>query len=565
MPPLRRQPCEEDLPAAKRFRANLRDLFLTNQLSGIRMCHLLQDAAAAGTQGLDDLADIGATNHGARDLRRRFLRGTQWPKPYNAQVRVWYPALHREGTCSLPIMLPHEIVDAIAQRAPIAKLQETCGLDGQSLTHFVGTKANLGLLDAVPLGFWADGVPVNKGRTQTLECVTMLFPGATSELLQSLRIPLTVLNRRNIVKCATFDDIFDVVRWSLQWAVLGVHPTRRHDGHTWLPSDLGRGKLAGKPLHSHSLLVEVRGDWKMMREIFRLPAWNETRGICWLCKATPNDIANVSASARWREDRMSTWDLMIRIIERGEGMCPLFMAPGIRSECFKIDWMHAADLGVAADVIGNVFAMILPLMNGHTEREKVGTLFALIQEFYKKHPEVESRLGALTKGMIAAPQKPPKLRARAAEVRGLVGFTSEIAERFLCGNDVVLQSVRALTKHLAGCYAQLSSQAPYAAVFLATHSRKLAQLYAALQDHFRLEGKPRLWRLKPKMHLFQEVCEGLHGNPSKNWCYRDEDFGGTLAILARSRGGWNTPRAVASNTLTRFRASVHVPRLLAES
>ena len=47
---------------------------------------------------------------------------------------------------------------------------------------------------------------------------------------------------------------------------------------------------------------------------------------------------------------------------------------------------------------------------------------------------------------------------------------------------------------------------------------------------------PTAWRVKPKLHMFLELCsEGSH--PAKFWNYRDEDWGGSVARMARGRGG----------------------------
>ena len=46
----------QDLPKDKRFRANLSELFLDNTISADRTLSLLEDAQAAGTRHLNDLA-----------------------------------------------------------------------------------------------------------------------------------------------------------------------------------------------------------------------------------------------------------------------------------------------------------------------------------------------------------------------------------------------------------------------------------------------------------------------------------------------------------------------------
>ena len=40
-----------------------------------------------------------------------------------------------------------------------------------------------------------------------------------------------------------------------------------------------------------------------------------------------------------------------------------------------------------------------------------------------------------------------------------------------------------------------------------------------------LAGK-NLYKVKPKLHLFCELCCCCKSNPSSSWCYRDEDYAG---------------------------------------
>ena len=75
-----------------RFRHNASDLFLTNTVSAKRAASLFADAELAGTEHIADLGKIGAragsrNNH--RDLLRRLVNKSKWPKLYFAPVRVW--------------------------------------------------------------------------------------------------------------------------------------------------------------------------------------------------------------------------------------------------------------------------------------------------------------------------------------------------------------------------------------------------------------------------------------------------------------------------------------------
>ena len=61
----------------------------------------------------------------------------------------------------------------------------------------------------------------------------------------------------------------------------------------------------------------------------------------------------------------------------------------------------------------------------------------------------------------------------------------------------------------------------------------------ALAD-LKADAKLEMWRLKPKLHMTQELLEyqALElGNPRGFWEYMDEDFVGVISTLAARRGG----------------------------
>ena len=69
-----------------------------------------------------------------------------------------------------------------------------------------------------------------------------------------------------------------------------------------------------------------------------------------------------------------------------------------------------------------------------------------------------------------------------------------------------------------------------------------------------------LWVLKPKFHMMFELAQ-TGDCPAMNWNYRDEEAGGTLARMARSRGGLQNPWSVSSRCLQRFCCDYDVPIL----
>ena len=146
------------------------------------------------------------------------------------------------------------------------------------------------------------------------------------------------------------DDICNVIAWSLRWLALGTHPPTRHDGTAWLKEERQREALAGKDLPCKAVLAQIRGDWKMMNELFRLPCWDEASGCCFRYWVKPIDIADqVGLAAPWRT-RRKTWSDVISCIWRsGAKVNPLFSAPYVSLDVIRIDWLHAADMGAATD------------------------------------------------------------------------------------------------------------------------------------------------------------------------------------------------------------------------
>lgn len=543
----------DEVPEQQRLRANIADLFLTGDISGARAHSLFADAQAAQAGNVEDMAQ--ATSNPYRDLIRRMRRKSKWPSHYLAPVRVFNPRTQQEEVANIAFLLPHEVVACMHRRSVSSKFLSAEGLDSEGKQHLDAVSRELGLESPLPLGLWSDGTPCNWDRTESIEAFTLNFPGLTGQH-DVIRIPITAVRKRHVIKQKTFDDILSIISWSFQFLALGTYPSQRHDQDPWQSGDAARKKLAGKPLGCQGVLVEVRGDWKMFKETFRLPGWQGKKGCCWFCPATLDDIRDCSSTATWRSTRLTTWHLLRRMEQDGQDVSPLFSVPGVRLGVFKIDWLHTVDLGVACDLLGNLLWMILPKMPAGNRREKVTQLFLEIKQLYTDFRS-EARLDNLTELMLRKDAtSSPKLRAKAAEARAMVPVARALAERYLSEDDAAEQAARKCAEHLDECYACLSRSTRD--TNLPKHGRSFCLLYVALEEAFQDQG---LWKVKPKMHLFQELVELSSGRPSSTWTYRDEDFGGSLALMARSRGGANNPPRTAQMILTKFCLKHAVPRI----
>ena len=115
-----------------------------------------------------------------------------------------------------------------------------------------------------------------------------------------------------------------------------------------------------------------------------------------------------------------------------------------------------------------------------------------------------------------------------------------------------------MAAHLHDCYAKNLSQQNFTTASMAENCRKFCLLSVAME---RLSFS-KLWRTKPKLHRMQELCGPTDDTPNLYWCYRDEDFGGTLASLAISRGGHNSPGSIAQRVLLKLLGKHKCPSIL---
>ena len=233
------------LPKDKRLRETLADLFLSGEISGKRARSLYEDAEDAEAVNVSDVAS-GSTDHNAhRDVLRRLLHKTKWPDLFECDIPIYDPRTNNESVAHVSMLLPHELVhticrwnlDSIDEFASVEDLRPELAKKMEEVQSFLqGSSASP--LPLVGLGLWADGVPIKGDRSESLEMITLSFPGLGQR--QSIRIPLTVMNKKFFLKDGrTWDALFKVISWSCQSLLSGCFPSHRWDG-TPLPGQKGK-------------------------------------------------------------------------------------------------------------------------------------------------------------------------------------------------------------------------------------------------------------------------------------------------------------------------------------
>lgn len=548
----------DGIDPAKRFRADVLDLTLGNELSGTRSRRLVENAMLAGasTGNLKELKKAGnngkAPGNVSRDLTRTAMRRNKWPKPYVVRVRGFNPKTQAQVLFKLHILLPHEILKSLVSLngSDVLLRSQHAEVAPDVAEHLATVKAALSCDAVLGCGLWVDGVPYSNDRTQSVDIVSMNIVGQTT-----MRIPLTAFPKNFIAKGQTMDDIMSVLAWSFRHCALGSMPGCRHDGTAFNKTDSHRRKLAQEQIGLRACLAEVRGDWSMLKDVFRFPGWQEKGHICWRCSIKKSNIGDCDRTASWRQECLSHYGFLRRQTEASKTTSTIFGAPFLTVQCFKMDWLHIMDLGCSCEFLGNFFEyLVLNKIPGNTKAQRCGVLFLEIQEYYRHHP-VPSKLPTLTLTMIKKDKKPPKLRAKGGEARGLIGFAKMAAEKYLSLADITEGTIRNCAIELARVYDCLHD---FSKDTMQEATIRFGLLYKALGEQV---GENKYWRLKPKFHLMMEV--GRSGvNPKASWTYRDEDFGGTCAKMCKRRGGKHTPVAMSRALLTKFVSQNPLPLLI---
>ena len=148
------------------------------------------------------------------------------------------------------------------------------------------------------------------------------------------------------------------------------------------------------------------------------------------------------------------------------------------------------------------------------------------------------------------------MKCYGAETRGLLPVVHHFVREMLC-DDGVDGSIQVGTEHLSASYQCLSANTLFAADGLAEHCNRFAALYVALE-----RVTDGAFRTKPKLHVFQELCEmSLPARPASSWTDREQEFGGVLVGTARRRWGQRTPSSTGNAKLRNFTARFQVPDL----
>ena len=245
-------------PDQKRFRHNVSNLFLTKTVSARRANELMKDAQIAGATGVKDLVK-GAEKSGsgekqanwennlARDMKRKMLKNCLWFNEYIALIPRYNPGTQAEEMKKIPFLLPYEILFVFSKRSEKKDLLQTGGMCELSKKHLANMQMQFQVREAIGLALWIDGTPYKYDRSQTLECISLNFPGLLPPN-GTLRIPLCCIPKHWCIKGVTLSKMLGILSLSFIHLTNCTWPSARHDGSFWHPGDKKRSTFNGKAL-----------------------------------------------------------------------------------------------------------------------------------------------------------------------------------------------------------------------------------------------------------------------------------------------------------------------------
>ena len=100
-----------------------------------------------------------------------------------------------------------------------------------------------------------------------------------------------------------------------------------------------------------------------------------------------NCYKNTGLGAKWRENRLTSMQFLEKLLQAGFVLSPLLGLPGFSLKCVVLDWLHVVDLGVSADLIGNLFheitAAACPLFpDARNKQDRLDALWAKLRAWY---------------------------------------------------------------------------------------------------------------------------------------------------------------------------------------
>ena len=400
----------------------------------------------------------------------------------------------------------------------------------------------------VPVGLYSDGVAVGEEpHVDSLYVVYLYF--LNRPLLEAgkpeSKFVFTVY-RKSEATANTLNDIWRILLWELQALQFGRKPVPGQEARP-LHEQTAGAHLGDRWGRWHRVaLMQIKGDWAWYCEALGVWQWNCRSFMCPFCSAHGAGVLtwkDFSFDAAWRAT-CRTHEKFLEDMRRSKdqnfrsGASPfkaeslLTKAPYFAWTMLKLDWMHAADLGVLLYVVGAVWWSLLPILAPGGGRPTAAVRNAGLVELKRRLKEhycahrVSNRLALkrFTLNKVKPRKGPVKLKAKAAQAKDVLNFTMALAEEFKADGSAICEHRFLMMQELSAMYefAKKTEVTTDELMRWRTHAAFFAYYYASCGFHF-----------VPKMHYVMHIPEQVEqsGVLRAFWVYAEESKNRHLKTL----------------------------------
>ena len=507
------------------------------------------DAAAARNGqlvGLRSIASVG--NHGKlpnnshRDFVAVVSQSSKMPQPFEMKVRF-----EELGEQPQSVILPHLLFASIYEHYKETWASAIASTP-QRMKEFWQSQANHPQMEnhpilqrpdhqsrCVPIGFHGDEVPLTgKGKVWqkqmlTFEWTSLLSTGST---IGSLFWVWGVFVNSLVSGAGEGLDIFfQVLKWSFHWLFLGKWPSHDWKGvkYTRLSED---GQRAGKPLAGgfYGCLWAVMGDLDYLNKVLGLPH-HSANSPCTLCQCQihgESSWKNNSNSAGWVQ---TIWSPTSWLQWAGRAACKLFEIPGVTACTVAMDYMHCKYLGVDQYMFGSIFYLLCFVIMDGTPKENLRRCWLIIKKFYKDHGTKHRYRYINRLTMFVRKKDFPKLRGKAAQIKGLAPAMLELWNKFKNPNLEIhnvlasMLNMNVTLDKILDKYKEFDRLPENVAAKFLKCARAMAQCQLQCCEHFLEEPDVKACNITSKTHmLIHSAMLSQYLNPRRVWCFAGEDF-----------------------------------------
>lgn len=483
---------------------------------------------------------------------------------YDVDTMV-YDADGTEVPGCLPILLPHEVLWSfynMDQEEFKSRVLGSCDLD-----TFWSRSLEAGLVDGhpcktrvaedpgsyLPLRLHGDDAPMTKSSGLLVMQITSLLcrlPSMLSKILV-LAIPMVL-----IIPEVTMLPLYRALVWSFEILLGGTMP---HSDHTGKPFSCNkkatryRFNAAGQRVcgRFHALLMQVLGDWKFLKEEFKLTKHYNGVEFCYKCRGVKRGRGpkayHYSDYPEWLDHLRTATELM-------QGMPSILCnLPGFTFARIMCDLMHIVLLGILQWATGGclweaVYVWDLwphPAEPGgwkHNVNKRLALAFVDFKNWCRQNgvscSQTRFRTTTLAMDKLASA---PLFKGKAANTLKvscwLAGVVGRHSER------------HPFDQHITHCSAMLWG---YCFIFdtclrgglwfdrdeacRISYARQVALGSNAALSREALQLGKTIYPQKPKHHLCDHALRDAATtrlNPGHHWTFSDEDFIGRMVKLSR--------------------------------